>query len=81
LGETGFFPPMVIHMIAVGEKTGDITSMLVKIASFYEEEVDDAVDTLTAMLEPIMVVTLASIIGTILIALYMPMFEMITVIG
>ncbi len=81
LGETGIFPPMVVHMIAVGEKTGDISSMLEKISTFYEEEVDAAVEGLTSVMEPIMIVVMGTIIGTILIAMYMPMFEMSSMVG
>jgi type IV pilus assembly protein PilC len=81
LKETGVFPPMVIHMIAVGEKTGDLSGMLSKIAQFYNEEVDAAVDALTSMLEPIMIVVMGAFIGGILIAMYMPMFSMMDVAG
>ncbi|MBD3322759.1 MAG: type II secretion system F family protein [Chitinivibrionales bacterium] len=81
LKETGIFPPMVIHMISVGEKTGDLSGMLSKVSQFYQEEVDAAVDALTSMLEPIMIVVMGVIIGGILIAMYMPMFEMIGTIG
>ncbi len=81
LNETGLFPPMVIHMIAVGEKTGDISSMLQKISIFYEEEVDAAVDAFTSILEPVMIVFLGVIIGGILLAMYLPMFEMINLLG
>ncbi len=81
LGETGIFPPMVVHMIAVGEKTGDISSMLEKISSFYEEEVDAAVEGLTSVMEPIMIVVMGAVIGTILIAMYMPMFDMVNMVG
>ncbi len=81
LGDTGLFPPMVIHMIAVGERTGDISSMLEKISVFYEEEVDAAVDALTSVLEPIMIVILGIVIGGILIAMYLPMFDMINLVG
>lgn len=81
LGETGIFPPMVVHMIAVGEKTGDISSMLEKISGFYEEEVDAAVEGLTSVMEPIMIVVMGAIIGTILIAMYLPMFDMANVVG
>jgi type IV pilus assembly protein PilC len=77
LQETGLFPPMVTHMIAVGEKTGDITGMLSKISTFYEEEVDAAVEALTSILEPLMIVVLGIIIGGILVAMYLPMFDMI----
>lgn len=81
LSETGLFPPMVIHMISVGEKTGDISSMLSKIAQFYEEEVDAAVDALTSVLEPIMIVVLGAVIGGLLVAMYLPMFDLIGAIG
>lgn len=76
LKETNLFPPMVTHMIAVGEKTGDISSMLKKVADFYEDEVDAAVESLTSIIEPIMIVIMGGIIGSILIAMYMPMFDM-----
>lgn len=81
LNDTGLFPPMVIHMIAVGERTGDISSMLTKISVFYEEEVDAAVDALTSVIEPIMIVVLGIVIGGILIAMYLPMFDMINLVG
>jgi type IV pilus assembly protein PilC len=81
LNDTGLFPPMVIHMIAVGERTGDISTMLAKISSFYEEEVDAAVDALTSVLEPIMIVVMGIVIGGILLAMYLPMFSMINLIG
>jgi type IV pilus assembly protein PilC len=81
LGQTGVFPPMVIHMIAVGEKTGDLAGMLQKISQFYEEEVDAAVDALTSILEPIMIVVMGIVIGGILIAMYLPMFDLINQIG
>ncbi len=77
LKETGVFPPMVIHMIAVGEKTGDLAEMLKKISVFYEEEVNAAVEALTSIIEPVMIVAMGLIIGGILIAMYMPMFDMI----
>ncbi|MBD3314906.1 MAG: type II secretion system F family protein [Chitinivibrionales bacterium] len=81
LTETGIFPPMVTHMIAVGERTGDLSSMLTKISQFYEEEVDAAVDALTSVLEPVMIVILGIVIGGILIAMYLPMFDMINQIS
>lgn len=81
LKETKVFPPMVIHMISVGEKTGDLSGMLSKISQFYQEEVDAAVDALTSILEPMMIVVMGSVIGGILFAMYMPMFEMIGNIG
>lgn len=81
LEETGLFPPMVTHMISVGEKTGDISSMLEKVAEFYEEEVDAAVDAVMAMMEPIMIVVMGAIIGSLLIAMYLPMFDMVGLVG
>jgi type IV pilus assembly protein PilC len=77
LKETGVFPPMVIHMIAVGEKTGDLAEMLKKVAVFYEEEVNAAVEALTSVIEPIMIVIMGALVGGILIAMYLPMFDMI----
>jgi len=77
LKETGVFPPMVIHMISVGEKTGDLAEMLKKISEFYEEEVNAAVDALTSIIEPVMLVVMGGIIGGVLIAMYLPMFDMI----
>ncbi len=81
LKTTGIFPPMVIHMIAVGEKTGDITGMLQKVAQFYEEEVDAAVDALTAVLEPIMIVVLGVVVGGLLVSMYLPMFDIMNQVG
>jgi type IV pilus assembly protein PilC len=81
LGETGVFPPMVIHMIAVGERTGDLSGMLSKISEFYEEEVDAAVDALTSIIEPIMIVIMGILIGGILISMYLPMFDIINTIS
>jgi type IV pilus assembly protein PilC len=81
LKETGVFPPMVIHMIAVGERTGDLPEMLAKIAEFYNEEVDAAVEALTSIIEPIMIVFMGAIVGGILIAMYLPMFNMVNLVG
>ena len=72
---TGVFPPMVVQMIGVGEQTGALDNMLNKIADFYEDEVDVAVAALTSLLEPVMMVFIGGIVGTILIAMYMPIFE------
>jgi type IV pilus assembly protein PilC len=73
---TKVFPPMVVQMIAVGESTGALDAMLGKIADFYEEEVDTAVDGLTSMIEPLMMVGLGGVIGFIMIAMYLPIFTM-----
>ncbi len=77
LKETGVFPPMVTQMIAVGEKTGGLDDMLSKIADFYDEEVDEAVSALTSIIEPTIIVFMGVIIGGILIAMYLPMFDII----
>jgi type IV pilus assembly protein PilC len=72
------FPPMVISMVDVGEETGQLPDMLLKIADVYDDEVDNAVDAMTSLIEPIMIVLLAGIVGTIVIALFMPMITIIT---
>jgi type IV pilus assembly protein PilC len=77
LKETGVFPPMVTQMISVGEKTGGLDTMLSKIADFYDEEVDAAVSALTSIIEPVIIVFMGIIIGGILIAMYLPMFDII----
>jgi len=80
LAKTKVFPPMVTHMIAVGESTGALDSMLSKIADFYDDEVDNAVANLTAMMEPLLMVFLGGAIGFIVVAMYLPIFKMITLI-
>jgi type IV pilus assembly protein PilC len=81
LAASGVFPKMVTHMIAVGESTGALDAMLGKIADFYEDEVDQAVASLTSLLEPAMMVFLGSVIGFIVVAMYLPIFKMAAVIG
>jgi len=76
LKATGVFPPMVIQMIAVGERTGGLSDMLTRVSDFYDIEVESAVDALTSMLEPLVVVVLGGVIGFMLIAMYLPMFSM-----
>ncbi len=76
LSRTGVFPPMVCQMIAVGESTGAVDAMMEKIADFYEEEVDQAVENLTAMIEPIMIVFLGIIIGGLVVSMYLPIFQL-----
>ena len=78
LKETNVFPPMVTQMISVGETTGALDTMLAKIADFYEDEVDTAVAGLLTLLEPIMIAVLGVIVGGIVIAMYMPIFELIS---
>lgn len=75
LDDTGVFPPMVIHMIAIGETTGALDSMLSKIADFYDDEVDVAVDALTSMIEPIMIVFLGVVVGGLVVSMYLPIFS------
>ena len=81
LAKSGIFPPMVTQMISVGESTGALDTMLGKIADFYEEEVDTAVDALTSLIEPFMMVFLGGTIGTMLAAMYLPIFKIAGAIG
>ncbi|MDD5168583.1 MAG: type II secretion system F family protein [Syntrophales bacterium] len=81
LAETDIFPPMVVQMIAVGEATGALDTMLSKIADFYDDEVDAAVDAMTALLEPFMMVFLGGVVGGMIIAMYLPIFKMASVVG
>ena len=76
LSESDIFPGMVVQMIAVGEQTGALDVMCVKIADFYDEEVDVAVSALTSMLEPVMMIFIGGMVGTMLIAMYLPIFSM-----
>jgi type IV pilus assembly protein PilC len=80
LTETGVFPPMVTQMISVGESTGALDAMCEKIADFYDEEVDAAVGALTAMLEPMLMVFLGGTVGFIVVAMYLPIFKLITLV-
>ena len=80
LSESGVFPPMVCQMIAVGESTGALDAMLEKIAVFYDEEVDQAVENLTSLIEPFMLVFLGVTIGGLVIAMYLPVFKMASAI-
>jgi type IV pilus assembly protein PilC len=78
--ETKVFPPMVVQMIGVGEATGAMDQMLNKIADFYDDEVDNSVNSLTAMIEPILMVFLGGVVGGFLIAMYMPIFTIASAI-
>jgi len=78
LEESGIFPPMVTHMIAVGEETGDIPDMMEKVAVFFEEEVATMTKGLTSLIEPLMLVVIGVLVGGMLIALYLPIFTVIT---
>jgi type IV pilus assembly protein PilC len=75
LDATGVFPPMVIHMISIGETTGALDSMLAKIADFYDDEVDVAVSSLTSLIEPIMIVFLGIVVGGLVVSMYLPIFK------
>jgi type IV pilus assembly protein PilC len=81
LKRAGVFPPMVVQMINVGEQTGGLDEMLTKIADFYDEEVDQAVEALLSAMEPIMIVFLGGIVGGMIVAMYLPIFDMISAVG
>ena len=81
LSENPLFPTMVISMVQVGEKSGKLDEMLMKIAAFYEEEVDEAVKTMLSMIEPIMIVGIGSVVGVLVIAMYLPIMDMGNTVG
>jgi type IV pilus assembly protein PilC len=81
LRESKIFPPLVCSMVAVGESTGGLDTMLKKVAELYEEEVDDAVNNLTAMMEPMIMVVLGVVLGGLVIAMYLPIFQMGDLVG
>ncbi len=76
LNKTKLFPPLVIQMVIVGEKTGNLDAMLNKVADYYDEEVDNAVNNLTQMLEPALIVFLGIVVGTLVVAMYLPIFNL-----
>jgi type IV pilus assembly protein PilC len=78
---TTVFPSMMVQMTAIGEESGALDSMLSKVADFYEEEVDEAVDGLASLMEPIIMVVLGVLIGGLVIAMYMPIFKLGEVVG
>ena len=80
LQKSAVFPPMVVSMINVGEQTGGLDEMLTKIADFYDEEVDAAVEALLAAMEPVMIVFLGVIVGGMIIAMYLPIFDMVNAV-
>jgi type IV pilus assembly protein PilC len=81
LKKSGVFPPMVVSMINVGEQTGGLDEMLSKIADFYDEEVDAAVEALLAAMEPVMIVFLGVVVGGMIVAMYLPIFDMMNAVG
>jgi type IV pilus assembly protein PilC len=81
MSQAGVFPSMVNQMVGIGEEAGSLDSMLAKVADFYEEEVDDAVDNLSALMEPMIMAVLGVLIGGLVIAMYLPIFKMGSAIG
>jgi type IV pilus assembly protein PilC len=77
LGREPLFPPMVVQMVAVGEETGKLDDMLNKVADFYDEEVENSVEALTSILEPLMVVGIGGIVGSVVVGMYLPIFSII----
>jgi type IV pilus assembly protein PilC len=75
------FPVLATQMISVGEETGEIDKMVMKVADFYEDEVEQAVKALTSVMEPIMIVVLGGMVGSILVAMYLPMFKVFELVG
>ena len=81
LGNSGVFPPMVVRMIEVGEQTGGLDEMLERIADFYDREVDTSLEAMIAAVEPLMVVVLGVVVGGMIVAMYLPIFDMINAVG
>ena len=73
---TGVFPSMAIQMVAIGEESGALDEMLAKVASYYEDEVDNAVDGLTSLMEPLIMSVLGVLVGGLIFAMYMPIFQL-----
>jgi type IV pilus assembly protein PilC len=80
LADNPIFPPMVAHMVRVGEETGELEKMLSKIADFYEDEVDSAISSLTSIIEPLMMIGVGCIVGVIVISMYLPMFKLLQLV-
>jgi type IV pilus assembly protein PilC len=78
--ENPIFPPMVGHMVRIGEETGELEKMLSKIADFYEDEVDSSIQALTSIIEPLMMIAVGIVVGIIIISMYLPMFKMLTLV-
>jgi type IV pilus assembly protein PilC len=76
MAQTGLFPNMVEQMVAIGEESGALDAMLAKVADFFEQEVDDAVDALSSLLEPLIMSILGILIGGLVVAMYLPIFKM-----
>ena len=80
LMENPIFPPMISHMVKVGEETGELEAMLSKIADFYEEEVDSAIQSLTSIIEPVMIIFVGAMVGLIILSMYLPLFKLYSLI-
>ena len=80
LAENPIFPPMVSHMIKIGEETGELEKMLSKVADFYEDEVDSSISSLTSIIEPLMMIGVGMMVGVIIISMYLPMFKMLSLV-
>ena len=78
---TGVFPSMALQMTAIGEESGALDAMLDKVASYYEEQVDNAVDNLTALMEPMIMSVLGVLVGGLIVAMYLPIFQLGKVVG
>lgn len=81
LADSTLFPPMVVQMVAVGEETSDLDKMLLKVADYYEQEIDGKVETLSSVMEPVIVLFLGVMVAGVLIAMYLPMFDLVNVVG
>jgi len=75
LGISSLFPPMVIHMVSIGEVTGKLDEMLSKVADIYEDEVDDAVNNITGIIQPVLIIIVGGIVAFLLLAMYLPLFQ------
>src|SRR5215212_1534629 len=80
LGDNEIFPPMVSQMVKIGEETGELDDMLAKVADFYEDEVDSSIQALTSIIEPVLMIGVGAMVGTIVISMYLPMFKLLTLI-
>jgi type IV pilus assembly protein PilC len=81
LVDSNLFPPMVVQMIAVGEETSELDTMLLKVADYYEKEIDGKMDALSSIIEPVIVVFLGLLVAGILISMYLPMFDLMNLMG
>jgi type IV pilus assembly protein PilC len=78
--QTSLFPEMVIQMVAIGEESGSLSDMLAKVADFFEEDLDNMIDSLTTLMEPVIIVFLGVVVGGLVVAMYLPIFKMGSVV-